>query len=412
MHRPTFARITAVLAALSTVSLPAVPLSAQDLEIGGQLRPRFETIDPLFTGVASDDPLVEGRSESFTSMRTRLTVRSMWEGWISALVQIQDVRRFGEETSTLGDFDADGLDMHQAWVQLGAHDATLQIRAGRQEVAFGEERLVGAVDWTQQARSFDGAVGTVQHGPVAVDLFAFQTREIVSRDEDDEAAFLGGYGTLDLGAERELDLYLLWRSDPLGDVDTEEGTVGGRYAATEGPVHYRLEGAYQFGERAEVDVDAHLIGASVGVDVLDDRGTVTLWYDRISGNDGDGDDQKAFNTLFATNHGFYGIADLFLDIPRDTNGGGLEDFAVKTKWRPVEPWTLSVDAHRFELAEDALFTDSHLADEIDITVGRTLAEGVVLSGGAAFVFEGDALLEARGIGEDVSYGYLMLDVVF
>lgn len=412
MHRPTFSRTAAALAAFVVLALPALPLVAQEVEIGGQLRPRFETIDPLFSGIASDDPLVEGRSESFTSMRTRLAVRSTWEGWISALVQIQDVRRFGEETSTLGDFDADGLDMHQAWVQLGAEDATLQIRAGRQEVGFGEERLVGAVDWTQQGRSFDGARGRIQHGAFDLDLFAFQTREVVSRDEDDEAAFLGGYGTVDLGGDRAFDLYGFWRSDPLGDVDTEEGTVGGRYAATDGPVRYRLEGAYQFGERSDVDVAAYLIAASVGVDVLEDRGTVTLWYDRLSGNDGEGTDDEAFHTLFATNHGFYGIADLFVDIPQDTNGGGLQDLAIKTTWRPVEPWTISVDAHRFEVAEDALFVGSHLADEIDVTVGRTLAEGVVLSGGAAFVFEGDALLEARGIGEDVAFGYLMLDVVF
>lgn len=412
MPRSTFARTAAALAVLSSGALPALPLAAQDIEIGGQLRPRFETVDPIFSGATATDPLLRDRSESFTSMRTRLTVRSMWEGWISALIQVQDVRRFGEETSTLGDFDADGLDMHQAWVQLGAEDATLQIRVGRQEVRFGEERLVGAVGWTQQGRSFDGARGRVQHGPLDVDLFAFQTREVVEQDDDDEAAFLGGYGSLDLGAERELDLYALWRSDPFGDVDTEEGTVGGRYAATDGPVHYRLEGAYQFGERADADVAAYLVAASLGVDLLEDRGTVTLWYDRLSGNDGESGDQQAFNTLFATNHGFYGIADLFLDIPRDTNGGGLQDFAVKTTWIPAEAWTVSVDAHRFELAEDALFTDSHLADEIDLTVGRVLADGVVLSGGAAFVFEGDALLEARGIGEDLSFGYLMLDVVF
>ncbi len=31
-------------------------------------------------------------------------------------------------------------------------------------------------------------------------------------------------------------------------------------------------------------------------------------------------------TLFATNHKFYGFADLFLNIPRDTAGRGLRDF--------------------------------------------------------------------------------------
>ena len=43
---------------------------------------------------------------------------------LSAFVQIQDVRLWGSESNTLGDFSADGLDLHQgsASIELKARD--------------------------------------------------------------------------------------------------------------------------------------------------------------------------------------------------------------------------------------------------------------------------------------------------
>ncbi|NIP78292.1 MAG: alginate export family protein, partial [Gemmatimonadetes bacterium] len=72
-------------------------------------------------------------------------------------VQVQDVRVWGGELGTT-DPSADGLDLHQGWLELGdAGSGALSLRVGRQELAYGGERLVGALNWAQQARSFDGA---------------------------------------------------------------------------------------------------------------------------------------------------------------------------------------------------------------------------------------------------------------
>ena len=78
-------------------------------------------------------------------------------GRAAVRVSVQDVREWGSETDSLGDFAADALDVHEAWGQFsfGEHDAW-QVRAGRQELVLDGQRLIGAVDWAQQARSFDG----------------------------------------------------------------------------------------------------------------------------------------------------------------------------------------------------------------------------------------------------------------
>lgn len=418
-------RVRTVLLAAAALGATVAPLSlhAQRVTLGGQLRPRTELLHPveLRTGSGSESD----RTEIFTSMRTRLSALVEWErSDITGFVQLQDVRLFGEEGSTLGDFSADGLDMHQAWVQLGDFDDGLGLRVGRQELALGEERLIGAVDWTQQARAFDGARGHLERGLLGLDVFAFQTREILGAANNDQFGFLGLYGTLDLGSERLLDLYLLLRTESETVRSTHEGTVGGRYAARTGRIRYRLEAAHQFGDRQDFDVSAHMVAASLGVDVGRDAGTVTLWYDRLSGDEEARRPDGAFNTLFATNHAFYGIADLFLDVPGDTFDRGLEDMAVKSAWNATDDLRFTVDLHRFEaLHATSEFSPvgeaTHLGEELDITVTRALDTGVRLGGGFAYVFAGEALGPVRriendpqGLEDDVVFGYLMLDLVF
>ena len=141
-------RYISALSAL-LVAGASLPLHAQQVTLGGQVRPRFEYREPA-----------GNRDDGATSMRVRVNLSALLERNVQAFIQLQDVRFFGEETNTLGDFSADNFDLHQGYLELNhSGDAGFALRVGRQEVNFGGERLVGAVGWTQQARSFDGARG-------------------------------------------------------------------------------------------------------------------------------------------------------------------------------------------------------------------------------------------------------------
>jgi len=136
-----------------TVSVPA-ELGAQDVELNGQIRPRTEMRD-----LGGDDDRV-----AFTSMRVRAGFLASLERSVNVFVQFQDVRLWGEETSTLADFSADNLDLHQGYLELGfGEDGQITAKVGRQETNLGGQRLVGAVGWTPQGRSFDGVRVTGQH---------------------------------------------------------------------------------------------------------------------------------------------------------------------------------------------------------------------------------------------------------
>ncbi|MGD2069906.1 MAG: alginate export family protein, partial [Gemmatimonadota bacterium] len=331
-----------------------------------------------------------------------------------AFVQVQDVRLFGEEASTLTDFSADALDVHQAWVEIGAAADLAGLRVGRQEVWYGGHRLIGTVNWTQQARAFDGArLRLGEEGARArVDAFAFQLSEAASPARSRDAAFLGSYAVVDLEEGRALDLYLLWNREEAGEADTEMGTAGARYVGGSGAIAYRVEGAWQFGDRAGRDVGAWFFGVRAGTSVAGGDGSLTLWYDHLSGDDPSDPDDGVFSTLFATNHKFYGLADLFLDIPSHTAGRGLRDAAIKAAWTPAPRWSVGLDLHHLRVAEDTGLASGHLANEVDLTVGRELTAGARLTGGLSYVGEGDALEPVRGIGESVTFAYVMLDVVF
>ena len=123
-------------------------------------------------------------------------------------MQLQDVRIWGEETSTLGDFRADNFDLHQGFIQADfGEDGWLGTRVGRQEVNLGGQRLVGAVGWTQQGRSFDGVRVRTDKSWGTIDFLAFSLAEDQAAATDYDASLFGGYAVIDVAEAQALDLY-------------------------------------------------------------------------------------------------------------------------------------------------------------------------------------------------------------
>jgi hypothetical protein len=392
------------LVACGLVAADASRALAQDATLSGQVRPRFEYRDPTQTG---------GAAESYTIGRTRLAAEVRLERDIWGFVQLQDVRIWGEESSTAGDFRADGLDLHQGFLQFGAEDAGRSLRIGRFQQNYGGQRLVGALDWAQQARAFDGARARVRLGDaVTLDGFAFQLSESASIVRELDATFTGAHAVWEVAGGRSLDLFAFWLDEELAAGDNEILTTGLRYVGDEGPWSYRVEGTLQTGERAGRDVQAWMAAVRVGRSLAGGRHTLTAWYDHLSGGAPDDVDDGAFDTLFGTNHKFYGYADLFLNLPVQTDGRGFRDVALKSTWTLAEGWSLQANLHRFLVDEDAGLDDGHLADELDVVLTHPLVPGLTLSGGLSQVWAGDALGPVRGIAENVHFGYLMIDLAF
>jgi hypothetical protein len=394
------------LAAFTFLLLAPPPLvSAQEsveIDFGGQIRPRAEGRTP-----------VDGSWNAFTSMRVRAALDASLEGNVGVFIQVQDVRLFGEEESTLTDYSADNFDLHQGFLQLESVPGLGGMaRVGRQELALGEQRLVGAVNWTQQGRSFDGIrYTTPMVSGFTFDLFAMKLQEETADTQELDASFLGAYGTLPTGDAGSLDLYGLFTTDSREDNDAQV-TVGGLWKGRAGPLDIRLEGSLQTGEREGTSVSAFMVGARAGTRIFD-FATATLWYDYLSGDEDPTDDEiGVFSTLFATNHAFYGLADYFLDIPAHTGGLGLRDAAIKVSFDLPRDATLKVDFHDFRTAEEGDLSTQALANELDLTLSYRMAEPLTLVTGYSWVRAREGIKQLERLSEDAQWAYVMLDAVF
>ena len=150
--------------------------SAQ-LSLTGQIKTRGELRD----GYGTLEP-VGNKNAAFVSQRTRLTFNYKSSKLIFQ-TSVQDVRLWGQDASTITINDGSRLSLHEAWAELilsNKKDTSLKkspvdyfaIKAGRQEISYDDERLLGATDWIQQARRHDAIVLKLLQSGWQVDLGA------------------------------------------------------------------------------------------------------------------------------------------------------------------------------------------------------------------------------------------------
>ena len=142
-------------------------LSQAQFTVSGQVRTRTEMRN------GQGNPQVRDTLAAlFTSQRTRLNFG--YSGYRFKLFSaIQDVRVWGQDASTINRTTSDPLDgllIHEAWAEISLVDTgkvikNFSLKIGRQELLYDDSRLLGNLDWLQQARHHDMALlKTVHHG--------------------------------------------------------------------------------------------------------------------------------------------------------------------------------------------------------------------------------------------------------
>ncbi len=159
-----------------TYFLPLFQAEAQ-FSLIGQVRTRSE----LRNGLGTLNP--EGsKSAFFTSQRTRLTFSYKWER-VNFQTSVQDIRVWGQDASSISNADGTKLMVHEAWAEIvlaNMADTTfkfklienLSLKIGRQELVYDDSRLLGNLDWLQQARRHDAVVLKALHKGWQMDIGA------------------------------------------------------------------------------------------------------------------------------------------------------------------------------------------------------------------------------------------------
>lgn len=199
--------------------------------------------------------------------------------------------------------DGTGVDILQGFVE--AEIGPVILRAGRQLISLGSERLVGTRYGPNVPRAFDGVRANIAVGKAKVSLLAIRpVRPGIGSFDDrtsSQNALWGAYGTVP-----ELDIYYLgFRNDDARWDDREGGetrhTLGARWYARRGDWHWNIEGAYQFGRFAGGAISAWTVGTEFGRSFpnLPLAPDLTLRANIVSGDHNPSDNRLGtFNALY------------------------------------------------------------------------------------------------------------------
>lgn len=364
-----------------------------------------------------------------------------------------------------------GPDVHQAFLYFGNHkEFPLSLKLGRQELAYGDQRLVGHFRWNNNARTFDALKVRWQNKFFGVDLFTggvvYNDSNTLNRSNGQDH-FSGAYFNFPTLLKNEItEAYLFARNVERGiATDNWSGvpapfrfpgaqdtyTAGVRVKSKPNaydPFDYGAEVMYQFGNRTAV-FPATAPAAALAAPRLDHRALAAVlqagytWtestrqprlaflYSFGSGDKAATDTKSGtFQNLFPTNHLFYGYMDL-------SSLQNLHDFRVAYTIKPTTTSMIALEAHSHYLNRTSDFWynvagvprnfataaagsgggyrinpgySSHVGNEIDLVAAWTFKPYAQIEAAASRYFRGDYIKQSlAAVGsKDASYFYLQL----
>lgn len=245
--------------------------------------------------------------------------------------------------------DEDRLDAHEAFVDVGFGES-FTARVGRQEMAFGSQRLVGVRAGPNVRQSFDGVTLVVRPGAWRLDVFAskpVETNVGVFDDVPDHGkTFWGIYAVAPLGAlpGANVDLYYLGLDRKTARFDQGMApelreSVGSRLWKRGPPWDYNVELVYQWGRFGSAPVRAWTVATDTGYTAIDvpGRPRVGLRADVTSGDDDpDGPALRSFNPLFPRG-AYFGESQLVgpvnhIDLHPSLDFSPMKNVAAHVSW--------------------------------------------------------------------------------
>ena len=396
------------------------------LRVRGEFRERFEGFDNLgFT---------EGRDDEYALTRVRLNATVTPSQSLSFQVNVQDARVAGKTVGPTTAPFRGPFDLRVGFADVGSAKAPVAARLGRQELAFGEQRLLGHLAWVNTGRSWDAARGILRSKAFQVDVFvASLVRSLPDEfDKSGNGNRLGGaYATTTkLIPKATVEPYVFFRRDvnlrsELGAFGTINQTTIGARTVGRLPLglDYGVEMAMQRGSLADDSISAWA-GHWQMRESLPGRGAVKLTseYNFATGDENADrrhprDVRSALSRPATTSWGW----------PTRSGWRNVHHLREGFEFSPIKATPISVNYHTWWLAEktDGLYAASgariafvpggaasgHVGQEIDVQVTRPLTPQLQLAAGYAHMFTGKFLEQATP-GASYSQPYVMLTYVF
>ncbi len=389
--------------------------------------------------------------------RFRLGIGYSVTPWLKLYVQGQDVREIGgSRPNEIGTFAAEGddtFDILKAYVQAGDLKKGFSTTVGRQFLSYGDQRLVGPLEWLNQARTFDAIKLRYAKPTWSLDIFTsspvnfkdhmWNQSDFLDNDEGRNSIFSGAYFSMPtlVPWHSTTDFYAFHKMEdktsaaaaagpPLGFAgDTNFWTLGMLMKGDPKKLNgfdYEMEMAYQFGKAADQDLSAFAGHYGVGYNWLKNpwKPRVGVQYNYGSGDENPADgNNNTFQNLYPTNHMFYGYMDT-------TGWINMHNPQLNISFMPTPKLKIMLDYHLYWMAtnDDAWYrvngtttvrplnaasrsASNFRGQEFDVTAVYKLNPHVALQAGYSLFVAGSYLADT-GASDNAHFGYLQVQFDF
>ncbi|MBK9291213.1 MAG: hypothetical protein IPM52_06275 [Bacteroidetes bacterium] len=398
-----------VIATIVLFVLPAWMLA--QTTISGEFRPRAEYRHGFKTLMADT-----AKAAFQVSQRSRLNLEHKSDHFKAGL-SLQEVRFWGE-TPQLG-ITGNRVMVHQAWAEWMFADG-FSVKAGRQELNYDDARILGNVEWAQQARAHDLALFKYEKDFKLHLGFAFnQTADLLAGTR---YALPGSYKSMQfMWYNRKLGkvgMSILFLNNGMEKIYTENGkeryktvfsqTAGTRLTYSEKKLS--LQGNFYYtGGKDVTERELSAMNFLAAADYkLNSRLTGTLGFEHLSGTsmkdkaaDPTGYTNKSFNPFYGTNHKFNGFMNFFY-VGNHLNSVGLNDLYLGLSGKNGKT-VLALTAHMFSAAADVVkpgpggeTMPAGLGTEIDFSLNYKINDQANLQAGYSHMFGTATLQQLRG----------------
>lgn len=417
---------------------PSNPLSFADGKVvfDFEEKLRYEFRENNFDFNSANDALTD---DGWLLEHTRLGLMLKPTPWFKFYVQGQDAREFDSDRpnvpGALGSEGDDTFDFRQLYFEFGQQKG-FSLKLGRQLLSYGDERLIGPLEWNNLSRSWDAAKIRYESEKWWLDAFA-GSLVVIGDDELNRSDLFDNDG---LGRNQVLsglyfsttaldfqttDFYAFYLHEEFAAGDSDFVTLGTRWKSTPGkfgPWDYNTELVVQTGDVKGKDLASFAGHAEVGYTFdapWKPRLALDYAYGSGDGNATDGE-VNTFQNLYPTNHLYYGYMDVF-------SWQNMHDLSASFKVSPCKTVTARLDYHMFWLADtnDAWYrangvtavrpispaADGFAGSELDLTVTYAPKKWLSFMVGYSHFFAGDYLSDT-GASSDADFAYAQMTIKF
>ena len=397
------------------------------LRFGGEYRNRVE--GPSGIGYASTNDVY-----LFDRFRFNVTIQP--KEWLRFHAEVEDARIFFSRHVQAVIPNQDSWTLWQGYAQAGnPKTGWADVVAGRQVLAFGDERVIGPSNWTNVSRTFDVARINLHPAGYNVSLLAASvvpaTNAFLHRAIPGNNLY-GAYGTsAKVIPKASFEPYVFWRVAPanfglpetVGLGHLNEVTIG-LHVKGQLPAHfdYNTEFDGQTGSLGVKSITAWAGHVGMGLTFTSVAASPRVYIEGnyASGTKNPGSREwNTFDQLYPSNHDKQGFAD---QIGRRN----VEEFRVgaeatvtkKLTFKPAfEGLWLVTSNDNFYANSGAIAVPAHpgasrhVGDEIDLVTEYQMSKQLTFGFGYARVFAG-AFLKATTPGQNFTYPYGYMEYRF